>query len=42
MVLNMKNSYNCYFCVFYIEDTDECELGYFNDEDCGEAEEEEE
>lgn len=41
MVLNMKNSY-CYFCVFYIEDTDECELSYFNDEDRGENEEEEE
>ena len=31
---------NCYFCNFYIEDTCECELGYFNDSECAEWEEE--
>ena len=33
---------DCYFCKFYLEDTDECELGYFNGDECGENEEEEE
>lgn len=33
---------NCYYCNFYIEDTCECELGYFDDSECGEDEEEDE
>lgn len=33
---------NCYYCNFYIEDTCECELGYLNDSECGEWEEENE
>ena len=33
---------NCYYCNFYIEDTCECELGYFDDSECGEWEEEDE
>ena len=31
---------NCYYCNFYIEDTCECELGYLNDSECAEEEEE--
>lgn len=37
----MKTYINCYYCNFYIEDTCECELGYFDDSECGEDEEEE-
>ena len=36
----MKTYNNCYYCNFYIEDTCECELGYFDDSECGEWEEE--
>ena len=38
----MKTCINCYYCNFYIEDTCECELGYFDDSECGEEEEEDE
>lgn len=38
----MKTSINCYYCIFYIEDTCECELGYFDDSECSEEEDEEE
>ena len=38
----MKTYNNCYYCNFYIEDTCECELGYFDDSECGEWEEEDE
>ena len=37
----MKTYINCYYCNFYIEDTCECELGYLDDSECGEWEEEE-
>lgn len=40
-VRKMKTYINCYYCNFYIEDTCECELGYFDDSECGEDEEEE-
>lgn len=30
---NSRECY-CYYCDFYNEDTDECELGYFNENDC--------
>ena len=38
----MKTYINCYDCVFYIEDTCECELGYLNDSVCGKWKEDEE
>ena len=38
----MKTYINCYYCNFYIEDTCECELGYIDDSECGEGEEEDE
>ena len=41
-VIEMKTYNNCYYCNFYIEDTCECELGYFDDSECGEWEEDEE
>ena len=41
-VMKMKTYNNCYYCNFYIEDTCECELGYFDDSECGEWEEEDE
>ena len=41
-VIEMKTYNNCYYCNFYIEDTCECELGYFDDSECGEWEEEDE
>ena len=41
-VIEMKTYNNCYYCNLYIEDTCECELGYFDDSECGEWEEEEE
>lgn len=25
---------NCYYCEFYDEDADNCELGYIDDNDC--------
>ena len=37
-----KMKINCYYCEFYDEDTDDCELGYIDDNDCCETEEEEE
>lgn len=33
---------NCYYCNFCNEDTCECELGYLNDSECDEWEEEDE
>lgn len=39
-VRKMKTYINCYYCNFYIEDTCECELGYIDDSECGEEEEE--
>ena len=30
---------NCYYCEFYDEDTDNCELGYIDDDDCAYADE---
>ena len=30
---------NCYYCEFYDEDTDNCELGYIDDDDCVYADE---
>ena len=41
-VIKMKTYINCYYCNFYIEDTCECELGYMDDSECGEEEEDEE
>ena len=38
----MVNSMNCYYCDFYNEDTDKCELGYFNENDCEQWEDESE
>ena len=38
----MKTFINCYYCDYYNDETDECDLGYFGENDCEEIEEENE